>query len=910
MADDILNQITSNNGKKILDESDVKGKTNNYGNLSFNDEEKEDGNGKIIKVVNEKTSVGYKTSPINGGEIFNSYPDNDNLTKDSNEYKQNNDKNKAFKDYSHSRGHGTVANDQLSESVLGQYNISTPYDGNNYGVIEIPVIIEGFTAEPTNTMKPTSHTENAILIVGDGSNENSRHNLMTVRSNLGSSGSYEESLSFAGDVDLDGYLHVNDYIYSPIIYTNIIKTPDGTEWDTSDLKETFKLFDGNTTEAARDNAIAHVNVDIDNNKAFYRDQDTQEVYEIYSSLNSEVPVAKSEIIDVNGINIALTNNFFLSMSGATNDIKKINCVNDIIIYDGVFSDEFVEKYCIDSDTYKKLSAIGKQNITMVGQEAYSTKIDAANYDSNNKLIFNTIEVSSAEWEGELFPYISKAIDNIALDLNTNIMDYNKLDDYLYFVCGHYGYNAFPNQTTVYAVDKDTHRFICSNMHQSVIRVKDKITKQVTEITPMDFSTDRHISNTESVLRGQLVGTWWGHDKEINIAGNKKLKLNYIKEVFPELRWFFYPNSLVPAQIDSNGDVIVDKWNKWYKSIKIKDIFEEEDIWDQLDDFYKNSEMNLYTFLSYAMNHYVNYNPSDANSIIDTTKTYNFSNIVTAQDIKKFVDNFSDFMETEQNNETGFKYVINTTKQIGGKTFSSTLYDRLFTIYDEDNKRYVIQPHLTFPIKGTGALSFKIENADIDSNLYSNHLGTLEEYEIKTIEESDFDSSGKRFPLTVYSKSNADIFHINTTAISSKYFNEDEKISLNSLDTRYLSQVQTGNKKTLSLSMANDLGGQLSLLGAEGNIDVNTISWANLIDALNGNMQLDVLGQYLQQLKASISSVASTSDQYYILVNNNNVSIQPFSNNLKVFINALNQLGSEDGNYQIKVENGNISLIKI
>ena len=111
MADDILNQITSNNGKKILDESDVKGKTNNYGNLSFNDEEKEDGNGKIIKVVNEKTSVGYKTSPINGGEIFNSYPDNDNLTKDSNEYKQNNDKNKAFKDYSHSRGHGTVAND-------------------------------------------------------------------------------------------------------------------------------------------------------------------------------------------------------------------------------------------------------------------------------------------------------------------------------------------------------------------------------------------------------------------------------------------------------------------------------------------------------------------------------------------------------------------------------------------------------------------------------------------------------------------------------------------------------------------------------------------------------------------------------------------------------------------------------
>lgn len=906
MADDILNQITSNNGKKILDESDVKGKTNNYGNLFFNDEEKEDGSGKIIKVVNEKTSVGYKTSPINGGEIFNSYPDNDNLTKDSNEYKQNNDKNKAFKDYSHSRGHGTVANDQLSESVLGQYNISTSYDGNNYGVIEIPVIIEGFTAEPTNTIKPTSYTENAILIVGDGSNENSRHNLMTVRSNLDSSGSYEESLSFAGDVDLEGYLHVNDYIYSPTIYTSTIKKPDGTEWDTSDLKETFKLFDGDTTETAKDNAIAHVNLDIDNNKAFYRDQDTQEVYEIYSSLNSEVPVAKSEIIDVNGINIALTNNFFLSMSGATNDIKKINCVNDIIIYDGIFSDEFVEKYCIDSDTYKRLLAISKTNVNITEQQAYSPKISEINYDINNKLVFNDIISTNEEWSGELFSYINKAVDNIAWNLNTNIIDYNKLDDYLFFVACNYDYNAFPNQTTVYAVEKDTHRFICSGMHQSTIKIKDKITKQVSEITPMDFSTNRTISATDSTLRGQLIGTWWGHDKELNIDENKKIKLNYIKDVFPELKWFFYSNSLVPTQIDNNEDAIVDKWNKWYKSIKIKDIFEGENIWDQLDDFYKNSKMDLYTFLSYAINHYINYNPSDLDSIIDKEKTYSFGNISIAQDIKDFVNNFNDFIETEQNDETGLKYVINTTKIINEKTFSSTLYDRLFKI-DE-----AIAPHLAFPIKGTATISFTIENADIDSNLYSNHLGTLREYKIKTIEESDFANDFQKltFPLNVYTKNNVDMFYMNFRTVISDDFNDQEKTTLNSLNTRYLSQIQTGNKKTLSLSMSNDLGGQLSLLGAEGNINVNTISWANLIDALNENMQLDVLGQYLQQLKTSFSTVSSISDAYYILINNNNISIQPFSNNFKIFMNALNSLGNEDGNYQIKIENGSISIVKV
>jgi hypothetical protein len=66
--------------------------------------------------------------------------------------------------------------------------------------------------------------------------------------------------------------------------------------------------------------------------------------------------------------------------------------------------------------------------------------------------------------------------------------------------------------------------------------------------------------------------------------------------------------------------------------------------------------------------------------------------------------------------------------------------------------------------------------------------------------------------------------------------------------------QSGSHKTKSISLSDNYGNPLPLLGSSDRVEANTIIWADLLDCLDHNKSLDILGSDIRSLKAAMSQM--------------------------------------------------------
>ena len=77
--------------------------------------------------------------------------------------------------------------------------------------------------------------------------------------------------------------------------------------------------------------------------------------------------------------------------------------------------------------------------------------------------------------------------------------------------------------------------------------------------------------------------------------------------------------------------------------------------------------------------------------------------------------------------------------------------------------------------------------------------------------------------------------------------------------------QSGTHKTTSVSLADNSGNPLPLVGSSGDITVDKVTWNDLLDALNHNKSLDLLGESMISMKTAIDSM-TVGTNYYIRKN--------------------------------------------
>ncbi len=77
--------------------------------------------------------------------------------------------------------------------------------------------------------------------------------------------------------------------------------------------------------------------------------------------------------------------------------------------------------------------------------------------------------------------------------------------------------------------------------------------------------------------------------------------------------------------------------------------------------------------------------------------------------------------------------------------------------------------------------------------------------------------------------------------------------------------QSGTHKTTSVSLTDQAGNPLPLVGSSGDITVDKVTWNDLLDALNHNKSLDLLGTSMTSMKTAIDAM-TVDTNYYIKKN--------------------------------------------